>query len=77
VRLILRVLCLLFHVVGWTCMLVVTVGVMFCFVQINVCGYFYGYEPVLMVCLVRAMRFMFLLGFCGMSQEPFVMGVPR
>jgi hypothetical protein len=59
VRLILRVLCLLFHVVGWTCMLVATVGVMFVFVQITVCGYFYGYEPVLMVCLSELALYIF------------------
>ena len=58
-RLILRILCLLFHIVGWTCMLVATVGVMFCFVQITVCGYFYGVEPVLMVRLSELALYIF------------------
>ena len=58
-RLLLRILCLLFHLVGWTCMLVATVMVMFVFVQINVCGYFIGVEPVLMVRLVELALYIF------------------
>jgi len=59
VRLFLRTLCLLVHVVGWTCMLVATVMVMFVFVQINICGYFIGVEPVLMVRLSELALYIF------------------